>query len=273
MKDLRDKLNPSLPKPDSFISESPTLELPTSDLIKPDLFISDLHLCASRPHITTAFLHFLQTTAAKAHALYILGDLFEYWVGDDDVEDAHISPIIAALRSLVDAGVNVNFMHGNRDFLIADHFCSEAKLTLLQDPTLIDLHGKKVLLSHGDALCTDDTAYQTFRQQVRDTTWQTNFLSQPLASRKHQVENIRMCSEQEKSKKSAEIMDINQAALAELLVNYDYPEIIIHGHTHRPDQHHHQIGNHSITRWVLGDWYEQGSYLEYDKHGCKSVKL
>lgn len=262
------------PKLDTFISESIiSKDSPISDLIKPDLFISDLHLCASRPHITAAFLHFLQTSATHAHALYILGDLFEYWIGDDDIEDAHITPIIADLRSLAEAGVNVYFMHGNRDFLIADRFCNATKISLLQDPTLINLHGKRVLLSHGDALCTDDTAYQTFRHQVRNQQWQEHFLSQSLQSRRHQVENIRMRSEQEKSTKSAEIMDINQAALAELLADYDYPEIIIHGHTHRPHQHHLQLDNHVITRWVLGDWYEQGSYLACDVNGFKSVNL
>ncbi|NOS98044.1 MAG: UDP-2,3-diacylglucosamine diphosphatase [Methylotenera sp.] len=242
----------------------------TSDLT---LFISDLHLCASRPHITAAFLQFLQNTASQSNALYILGDLFEYWAGDDDVADTHHQTIISAFLTLADAGVSVYFMHGNRDFLISEIFCNVANITLLPDPTLITLYGKKVLLSHGDDLCTDDEAYQQFRVQVRNSAWQAEFLSQPLQARKHQIETIRLRSEQEKSLKSAEIMDVNQAAVEGLLKAYDYPELLIHGHTHRPNQHHIHLDGHNITRWVLGDWYEQGSYLVCDQHGCKSVAL
>lgn len=249
------------------------LGLLNPDLLSIDLFISDLHLCASRPQITTTFLHFLKNTANNAKALYILGDLFEYWAGDDDLEDAHHQTIIAAFRKLADSGVNIYFMHGNRDFLIAEAFCKAAKISLLQDPTLINLHGKRALLSHGDDLCTDDAAYQTFRRQVRDPQWQADFLGQSLQSRKHQIEAIRMRSEQEKSQKSAQIMDVNQDAVTALLTAYDYPELLVHGHTHRPNQHHIQLNGHNITRWVLGDWYEQGSYLVCDKHGCKSVGL
>ena len=242
-------------------------------LINFTLFISDLHLCASRPHITLAFLQFLQTNASKAKALYILGDLFEYWAGDDDIEDSHIQPIIAAFNGLANAGVNVYFMHGNRDFLIAEGFCNAASIKLLRDPTLIDLYGKRALLSHGDDLCTDDVAYQDFRRQVRNETWQANFLSLPLQARKKQIEVIRLHSEQEKSQKTAQIMDVNQIAVEKLLVGYDYPELLIHGHTHRPYQHQMQIEGHNITRWVLGDWYEQGSYLLCNQDGCKSVGL
>ena len=242
-------------------------------LINFTLFISDLHLCASRPHITLAFLQFLQTNASKAKALYILGDLFEYWAGDDDIEDSHIQPIIAAFNGLANAGVNVYFMHGNRDFLIAEGFCNAASIKLLRDPTLIDLYGKRALLSHGDDLCTDDVAYQDFRRQVRNETWQANFLSLPLQARKKQIEVIRLHSEQEKSQKTAQIMDVNQIAVEKLLAGYDYPDLLIHGHTHRPYQHQMQIDGHTITRWVLGDWYEQGSYLLCNQDGCKSVGL
>lgn len=238
-----------------------------------DLFISDLHLCASRPEITSSFLAFLKNTAINARSLYILGDLFEYWAGDDDVEDAHHQPVIMTFRALADANVNVYLMHGNRDFLIGSDFCNIAKLTLLQDPTLIDLYGKKTLLSHGDDLCTDDAAYQTFRRQVRDPKWQADFLSQSLHARKTQIEAIRTRSEEEKSNKSAEIMDVNQEAVSALLSTYDYPELLIHGHTHRPHQHQILLNGHHITRWVLGDWYEQGSYLICDQNGCRNVGL
>ncbi|HQO16245.1 MAG TPA: UDP-2,3-diacylglucosamine diphosphatase [Methylotenera sp.] len=237
------------------------------------LLISDLHLCVSRPNITAAFLDFLQNTATKADALYILGDLFEYWAGDDAMEDAYHNIIIRAFLALANSGVNVYFMHGNRDFLISDGFCNAANITLLTDPTCITLYGQKVLLSHGDALCTDDAAYMQFRSQVRNAQWQADFLGQPLAERKRQIEALRMRSEQEKTRKAANIMDINPKALADLLAEYDYPAFFIHGHTHRPNEHQLQLDGHNITRWVLGDWYEQGSYLRFDAKGCRSVPL
>lgn len=235
------------------------------------LFISDLHLCASRPQITQAFLDFLKNIASQANALYILGDLFEYWAGDDDIE-AH-QPIVRAFRSLADSGVKIYFMHGNRDFLISEQFCSTAKITLLSDPSLIDLYGVRTLLSHGDDLCTDDIEYQSFRKQVRDPQWQKNFLNQSLMARKNQIEAIRLRSEQEKSQKSMLIMDVNPQAIHRLLKTYQYPALLIHGHTHRPNQHTIPLDGHAITRWVLGDWYEQGSYLRCDETGCHPVRL
>jgi len=251
-------------KSDNLLSQS---------LVDYSLFISDLHLCASRPHITAAFLEFLKNTASKAVALYILGDLFEYWAGDDDIRDAHHQPIISALKSLAETGIKLYLMHGNRDFLISNAFCDAAGMTLLPDPSLIKLHDKTVLLSHGDDLCTDDVEYQKFRLQVRATKWQEDFLKQPLEMRKDQIEAIRTHSEHEKSQKSMQIMDVNQVAVDCVLKKYDYPELLIHGHTHRPNQHHIQLDGHNITRWVLGDWYEQGSYLECDHIGCKAISL
>lgn len=245
-----------------------------SDLHPSDttLFISDLHLCASRPAITAAFIEFLQNTASKVKALYILGDLFEYWAGDDDINDAFHQQVISGFKKLSDAGVKVFLMHGNRDFLIAEGFCQVAGITLLNDPVMIDLHGKKALLSHGDDLCVDDVAYQQFRIQVRDKKWQHEFLSQPLQVRKKQIEAIRARSEQEKTQKSLEIMDVNAEAVNALLRKYQ-PDLLIHGHTHRPDRHSIELDGRLITRWVLGDWYEQGSYLACDKHGCKNMEL
>lgn len=236
------------------------------------LFISDLHLCASRPGITAAFIEFLQNTASKVKALYILGDLFEYWAGDDDIDDTFHQQIISGFKNLSATGVKVFLMHGNRDFLIAEGFCQMAGITLLDDPTMIDLHGKKALLSHGDDLCVDDVAYQQFRIQVRDKKWQHEFLNQPLQIRKKQIEAIRARSEQEKTQKSLEIMDVNNEAVIALLRKYQ-PDMLIHGHTHRPNQHSIDLNDRLITRWVLGDWYEQGSYLVCDKQGCKSVGL
>ncbi len=237
------------------------------------LFMSDLHLCASRPHITAAFVKFLNNTARNAKALYILGDLFEYWAGDDDIDDTFHQQIIVAFNTLTSLGVELYVMHGNRDFLIADGFCKAANATLMQDPTLIDLNGKRVLLSHGDDLCVDDVSYQQFRRRVRDDAWQAKFLSQPLDARKKQIEAIRARSAEEKSYKSAEIMDVNEASVRDLLKAYHYPDLFIHGHTHRPHQHLMNIDGKQITRWVLGDWYEQGSYLISDESGCRSVNL
>lgn len=237
------------------------------------LFISDLHLCATRPHITTAFLSFLQSIATQAQTLYILGDLFEYWAGDDDIEDTFHQQIINAFRALATSGVAIFLMHGNRDFLITQTFCNAAGVSLIEDPSIIELHGKRILLSHGDDLCTDDVTYQAFRLQVRDKQWQAQFLSQPLEARKEQIASIRNRSEQEKSRKSAMIMDVNADAVSALLERYNYPDILIHGHTHRPNKHTIQIAGHRTVRWVLGDWYEQGSYLAYNEQGCHAIQL
>lgn len=236
------------------------------------LFISDLHLCASRPAITAAFMHFLENTASKAKALYILGDLFEYWAGDDDIDSPFHQQIISAFSKTTEAGLKIYLMHGNRDFLIADKFCRITGITLIDDPVMIDLNGQAALLSHGDDLCTDDIAYQQFRAQVRDKKWQQEFLSQPLQVRKQQVEAIRARSEQEKTQKSMQIMDVNAQAVEALLRKYQ-PDLLIHGHTHRPNQHSIEVDGRKITRWVLGDWYEQGSCLACNSQGCKDIKL
>ncbi|ADQ85355.1 UDP-2,3-diacylglucosamine diphosphatase [Methylovorus sp. MP688] len=237
------------------------------------LFISDLHLCDARPEISRAFLHLLQGEARHAERLYILGDLFEYWAGDDEVNDPHHQTIIHGLRALTQSGTACYFMHGNRDFLIGERFAEASGVTLLADPVLHDLYGKRVLLSHGDLLCTDDVAYQEFRQLVRKLDWQQVFLQQPLATRKMQIEAIRMRSESEKSIKQADIMDVNDEAVAALFSDWAYPELLIHGHTHRPACHQLTLHGHSCQRWVLGDWYEQGSYLRLDATGCNSSLL
>ena len=241
--------------------------------MRPIFFVSDIHLCASRPEITKAFIHFLDNIAPKADALYILGDLFEYWAGDDELDNPHHQTIINALHGLSQHGTRVYFMHGNRDFLIGQDFAMAAGLSLLPDPYLLGYHGKHILLSHADALCTDDVAYQIFRTQVRDETWQQAFLSQPLATRKATIESLRQRSEQEKAYKKEDIMDVNADAVERLLVTYDYPEFFIHGHTHRPKMHTIRLGSHICQRWVLGDWYAQGSYLVLDAHGCRAELL
>ena len=246
------------------------------------LFISDLHLCDSRPHITQAFIAFLENTAAKAQALYILGDLFEYWAGDDAIlagvtehknSSSGLQASIHALHSLTLKGVPIFLMHGNRDFLLGQGFEKATGVRILPDPSLITLYGKLVLLSHGDELCTDDLAYQQFRSEVRSKTWRTQFLNKPLRDRVAYIEQLRTQSEQAKSSKSMQIMDVNFTAVDSLLREYHFPPLFIHGHTHRPNNHLHQIDGNACERWVLGDWYEQGSYLKLDANGCQSQKL
>jgi UDP-2,3-diacylglucosamine hydrolase len=237
------------------------------------LFISDLHLCDSRQHITQAFIAFLVNIAANAQALYILGDLFEYWAGDDAIATGLHQPIIESLKNLSASGVKVFFMAGNRDFLLNHGFESATGITILPDPCLVTLFGKPVLLSHGDALCTDDIAYQQFRKEVRNETWKAQFLIQPLARRIAYIEGLRAKSEQEKSTKSMQIMDVNSDAVDALLRDFDYPPLFIHGHTHRPRKHTQKLAGHDCERWVLGDWYEQGSYLELSAAGCSARKL
>ena len=237
------------------------------------LFISDLHLCNTRPETTGQFLKFLQTIAVNAQSLYILGDLFEYWAGDDDLNDPYHQTIVSALRALSAKGTQIFLIHGNRDLLLGQSFADTAALKLLEDPTLRCMHGKQVLLSHGDSLCTDDTAYQAFRQQVHDRVWQTNFLNQSLHERKQQIEALRTRSEQEKSGKNESIMDVNSEAVKTLLRSFDYPELLIHGHTHRPATHRLDFDGHICQRIVLGAWYHQGSYLRLDAYGCEEMVL
>lgn len=236
------------------------------------LLISDLHLCNARSDIIKAFTHFLETTAVQAEALYILGDLFEYWPGDDAIATDMHADSLQALKQLSDKGVQTFFMHGNRDFLIGEGFSAATNTKLLKDPTLIEQYGQRFLLSHGDALCTDDVAYQAFRTTVRTQAWQTEFLNQSLDDRLAYIESIRTKSEQEKSIKSMDIMDVNNHAVVSLLTEYAFPTLI-HGHTHRPAVHTHTIDQHQCQRWVLGDWYEQGSYLQLDASGLHAHQL
>lgn len=235
------------------------------------LFISDLHLCTSRPLITALLFKFLQDTAQQARALYVLGDLFEYWAGDDDLSDPFSTQICAAFKQLADGGVPIMFMHGNRDFLLGEKFSRASGMKILDDPTLLEMHGRRVLLSHGDILCTDDTAYQKFREQVRDTQWQANFLAQPLADRKAQIEALRKRSESEKSIKPEAIMDVNMDAVIALIRKFNHPDLLIHGHTHRPGKHEITDQGKHTTRHVLADWHTNGSYLRLTDDGCEAV--
>ncbi|MGB8338704.1 MAG: UDP-2,3-diacylglucosamine diphosphatase, partial [Burkholderiales bacterium] len=231
------------------------------------LFISDLHLCSTQPRVTELFLQFARDIAPKADSLYILGDLFEYWIGDDDLADPFNHNIAQTLRKISDGGVKLYFMHGNRDFLLGEKFAAACGAKLLSDPLLIDLHGTPTLLTHGDALCTDDTEYQAFRKQVRDPEFQKQFLAKPLSERKATVEKMRAQSEQSKKIKSMGIMDVTESAVHDLLRQYKYPRLI-HGHTHRPALHRHHVDGKTCERFVLKDWNETGGYLRCDASGC-----
>lgn len=236
------------------------------------LFISDLHLSADHPEITTAFSTFLTSIATQAQALYILGDLFEYWAGDDDIHDPFNQQIIQALAGLHEHPVEVYLMHGNRDFLMGDALAWACGAQLLPDPILLDIHGMPTLLMHGDTLCSDDIDYIKFRTQVRTPEWQANFLAQPLAQRKAQIEQLRAQSKQAQSQKSAEIMDVNTESVINVLRKHQYPRLI-HGHTHRPAKHIHTVDGQPCERWVLPDWYEQGGYLRCDEYGCAAIRI
>ena len=214
----------------------------------------------------------MQHSAPKAEALYILGDLFEYWAGDDDLDDPFHQQIIHAMRILSASGTRLFIMHGNRDLLMGKMLEQASGATLLPDPTLIDLYGTPTLLSHGDALCTDDVAYQTYRKQVHEAGWQQLFLAQPLAQRKTQIEQLRTRSENEKQSKSSKIMDVNADAVAELLREHGYPRLI-HGHTHHPMHILQHLDGYTCERWVLGDWHEVGFALQCGHEGCEYLTV
>lgn len=236
------------------------------------LFISDLHLCPTRPEIRRIFLDFLAGPARQAQSLYILGDLFEYWAGDDDLGDPFNAETCAALRGLADAGTAVCFMAGNRDFLAGDAFALATGMTLLDEPSLVDIEGTPTLLMHGDTLCTDDEAYLRFRAQVRSAEWRRGFLALPLAERKARIEALRRESEAQKRTKPMEIMDVNPEAVARALRVHGCARLI-HGHTHRPACHSLEVDGRPCQRWVLPDWYEHGGYLSCEKGDWRLLPL
>jgi len=230
------------------------------------LFISDLHLDASRPAIVAQFERFASEIAPGSDALYILGDLFEYWVGDDGLDLPFPARIAAALRPLA-ARVPVRFMHGNRDFLVAERFARATGIELIEDPTRIDLYGTPTLLMHGDTLCTGDSAYQRFRAQVRDPAWQRAALARPIAERLALARDMR---EGAKQAKAMEIMDVAPQAVEQAFAQSGC-ELLIHGHTHRPARHAHRVAGRERVRWVLPDWYQRGGYLEASPAGVRAV--
>ena len=229
------------------------------------LFISDLHLESERPDISKQFLAFMEEEAREAEELYILGDLFEAWVGDDD-PNAHYFRIKRAIRKLVDSGVPVYFLHGNRDFMVGQEFANETGVKILEDPYKVTLYGQKTLLSHGDILCTDDVQYQRVRKMVRDPEWQRNMRSKPLKERLRIAQEARRQSLEQTINMSLEIMDVNQQAVEKVIRHYNV-DVLLHGHTHRPDVHVVDLGNRKAKRIVLGDWYTQGSVVRWDSRG------
>jgi UDP-2,3-diacylglucosamine hydrolase len=237
------------------------------------LFVSDLHLDPERPAITELFGRFLDDEARGADALYILGDLFEAWVGDDDPSTAGAF-VADRLRALAASGVPVNFIRGNRDFLLGDDYAKRAGINILPDPAVVMLHGEPTLVLHGDLLCTDDTAYQQVRAQTRDPRWQGDFLAQPLAARLAFAQQARAASqarhgELKASGLSETITDVAPDTVHEWFKRYGIRRMI-HGHTHRPAIHDEGDGN---TRIVLGDWYDQGSVLRVDDSGFNLASL
>ena len=235
------------------------------------LLISDLHLDAARPQITALFERFLHNQGRQATALYILGDLFEAWVGDDD--DGELpTRVAAALADLRAAGVTVYFMAGNRDFLLGDAYARRAGLTLLADGAVHTLAGTPTLLMHGDTLCTDDEAYQTFRRQVRDPAWQRDFLARPLTARKAFAAQARAASRSHQQDAREAILDVNPDAVVHALRTAGVRRLI-HGHTHRPAIHDITLDGAPAQRIVLGDWYEQGSVLRVTRETAKLSSL
>lgn len=229
------------------------------------LFISDLHLEANRPKIADQFLRFLETEALHAERLYILGDLFESWVGDDDPNE-HYGWIKQALRKLTRRDVPVFFMHGNRDFMIGKAFAEETGVTVIEDPSIIEIYGNSVLLSHGDAYCTDDVEYQGMREMSRDPEWQAMMLGKSLEERLLFAAQARATSKASSSSINEDITDVNTDAIDEALRAAGV-YIMVHGHTHRPAVHDFVVDGQPARRIVLGDWYDQGSVIRWDENG------
>ncbi len=224
------------------------------------------------PRTTQAFFNFLQDHAIQTRQLYLLGDIFETWAGDDDMDDPYHQQVVHALEKVSAAGVEVFWMAGNRDFLVGTRFADATGIKLLPDPYVTTIAGRLLVLTHGDAYCTDDTAYMQFRAQVRQPEWQQSFLALPLAQRKAIVDQLRTGSREAQRDKSYDIMDVNQEAIADLF-RASTSATMIHGHTHRPAKHDYQIDDAARVRYVLSDWdldhaaKERGDWLALDTAG------
>lgn len=225
------------------------------------LFISDLHLDRNRPKIIDYFVDALTNLEKNISSIYILGDLVEYWVGDDDPGKGLEKAFNAIQKK--STTTRIYFMHGNRDFLISDKFCKKYGMELIDDPTVIELSGKKILLMHGDTLCTDDIKYQNYRKLVRSKEWQVEMLKKTLEERLSIAEELRKKSQEEIKNKEDDIMDVNNHAVEEIIKQYQV-DILIHGHTHRPNIHELEINNKNVKRLVLGDWYKSAYLLKYE---------
>ncbi len=240
------------------------------------LFISDLHLSAERPDTNRQFFRFLGDEATRAQALYVLGDLFEYWAGDDELMegggDALASEVALSLRSLSQRGVQIWLMHGNRDFLMAEKFCDASGATLLADPSVLEVNGTRLVVMHGDTLCTDDHDYQAWRCTVRSEAWQREFLAKPLAERHAAIGALRDQSRRVIAAKPAEIMDVNADTVRDTFRRLGV-RCLIHGHTHRPARHDVEVDGARCERWVLPDWYGPGGYLALDDVGPRLVSF
>ena len=229
-------------------------------------FISDLHLDEARPYVTQALAAFL-AERRNAKALYILGDLFEFWVGDDD-DSPIATEVTKLLAEYSSAGPDLFLMHGNRDFLLGKRFAKNTGAQLLDDPTVIKLDGKDVLLMHGDSLCTSDEEYQAFRALARSSDWQASILAQTLDERRALAEHLRMASKDAGSRKAADIMDVTESEVTKALMDSG-TDILIHGHTHRPNRHKTEAG----TRWVLGDWDQSGWYIKAESGDIELIEF
>jgi len=240
------------------------------------LLVSDLHLAAERPDANEAFFEFLREQVPGAEELYILGDLFEAWTGDDELEaadgDALARAVVSALAGVAARGVAIRLMRGNRDFLMGDRFARAAGGTLLDDPHVADLAGARTLLLHGDTLCTDDAEYQAWRRTARSAAWQAEFLAQTLAARRARMRTLREQSRRAIQAKPAAIMDVNAATVAEAFRRHGVRRMI-HGHTHRPARHEHVVDGSACERWVLPDWYGSGGYLVADALGLRMQRF
>ncbi|MEO8142772.1 MAG: UDP-2,3-diacylglucosamine diphosphatase [Betaproteobacteria bacterium] len=240
------------------------------------LFISDLHLSAERPDANEQFFRFLGDEARRAQALYVLGDLFEYWAGDDELTDRKGDPlaadVAAGFKALSESGVQVRLMHGNRDFLVGKRFLAASGALALDDPSVVKFAGKRVVLLHGDTLCTDDHDYQAWRRIARSEAWQKEFLAKPLALRHETISGLRQKSKEVVAAKPAEIMDVNQEAVRDVFRHLKLRHMI-HGHTHRPARHDVEVDGARCERWVLPDWYGRGGYLALDDVGPRLVSF
>jgi UDP-2,3-diacylglucosamine hydrolase len=240
--------------------------------VPPTLFLSDLHLSPDRPPAVAAFHAFARGPAREAAAVYILGDLFDWWVGDDQLREPFIAPIAASLRSIADAGVPLFVARGNRDFLLGPAFERATGATLLPEQQFLDLHGVPTLICHGDELCTDDAEYQSYRARVRTPQAMRRLLRLPYSIRRVMAAWLRRKSSNEKSLKPEYIMDVNAGAVAAAFRAHR-AQRMIHGHTHRPNRHDHDVDGVRRERWVMADWHDQGHYLAVDERGVHEREI